>query len=474
MNSFLIYLLQVSVCHMGFYILYRLVFSKHTFFQSNRLYLLSSTMLGFLIPMISIGIWNPGSMDNSYPLLFDSESLAILEPQSVLSGNFKRIFDLPINHGMFLLYVSGFLFFFIKLLLGLWRIFFIIKENKVVDKGTYKLIRLKRGPSFFSFLNYIFINDNNTILYNNDYSHVLSHEKVHVQQRHTYDIFLLELVSAICWFNPIIHIIKNEIRQIHEFIADHQVVINTKDHEQYSRLILRMSSGDHFIPFVHQFSKLNIKNRIIMLNQTKNNAMKTLNYLLTIPMIFLLMSIFSFTEKTNINSINEENQNDEQLTIGEISWKGNTKYSDDFLTEYLGIKKGDPYNKQKIESKFYYNPGSIGITDLYMDSGHLFFSIDTKENIIGKSINLIFEIFEGSVVVFDKIIIKGNVKIETVRVIEMIEFKKGEIFNRSQLIQSQKNIANSGFFKKDKVGIKPIPHPDSKSVDIEFDLIELK
>lgn len=476
MNSFLIYLLQVSVCHTGFYILYSLVFSKHTFFQTNRFYLLTTTLLSFVIPLLSIEFWNAVSVDNSFitQLSFIPEKKPAFETQSVLFNNNYGAWKSNLVAGIILSYIAGFLFNFIKLMQGIWKVTSLIKKNKAVDDGAYKLIWLKNGPAFFTFFKYIFINDKNIILSSKEFSHVLAHEKIHVQQGHTYDVFLMEIASAICWFNPLMRKIKNEIRQIHEFIADQQVISFSNDSDQYSRLILRLSTNNHTISFTHQFSKINVKNRIIMLNQTKNHAMKNLNYLLTIPMILLLMSFFSFSEKTNFSDISDGNPNEEQLTIGEISWKGNTKYSDDFLTEYLGIEKGDEYNKQEIENKFIYNPMIVGIPDLYMDSGYLYFRIDKKEDIIGNSINLTFEIFEGSTAFFDKIIIKGNANVKTNKVLEMIEFKKGDLFNRSKLIQSQKNIANSGLFKKDEVGIDPIPHSDYKLVDIEFVLIELE
>jgi len=476
MNSFIIYILQVSVCHAGFYILYYLVFSNHTFFQTNRFYLLTTSLLSFIIPLLSIGVWNAEPMDNLFftPFSAISDSQTISETQSVLSINYTESWESLLVSGIFIIYLSGVLFNFIKFIQGLWKVISLIKQNSRIDTGMYKLIRLKNGPSFFSFFNFIFMNDDSAILSSKEFSNVLAHEKIHVQQGHTYDIFIMEFISTVCWFNPLINHIKNEIRQIHEFIADQHVVLNMNNSELYSRLILKLSTNNPTIRFAHQFSKINIKNRIIMLNQTKNHAMKTFKYLLTIPMILLLMSLFSFTEKSVDSLSGESNQVDGELLIGDISWKGNVKYDDEFLTSYLRIKKGDLYNKQYIESMFYYKPGSVGISDLYMDSGYLFFSIDTKEDIIENTINLTFEIFEGSKAVIDHIIIIGNTKVDTENVLEMIEFKKGELFNRSKLIQSQENIAKSGFFKPDEVGINPIPHPDGKSVDIEFVLIELE
>jgi len=184
----------------------------------------------------------------------------------------------------------------------------------------------------------------------------------------------------------------------------------------------------------------------------------------TIPVLVLLFSIFSFTEKTI--------EKDQQLVIGEINWEGNTKYSDEKLYNTLGIKSGDTYVKESVNNLLSYDPDKTTIGDLYLDAGHLFFSINMEEDIQSDKVNLNFKIYEGELVLIDKIIVSGNQKVERKDILAMIEIKKGDPFNRSELIASQKNIAESGYFKADNVGINPIPH-DGKLVDIEFVVEEL-
>lgn len=475
MSSFLLYLFQVSACHSAFFILYRYFFSKHTFFQSNRIYLLFTSAFSFVIPLLKFGIWNSGSIENSFvsPLYIFSETQINNELWSAISQNAIASGFSVFTILVFTIYSIGVSIYCFRLLNGLWTVVSIIKENEEIDKEGYKIIRIKTGPSFFSFLKFVFINENKLSLSQDDLKSVLFHEKVHMQQKHTIDILFMELVTAICWFNPFVRKTKDALCQIHEFIADDQVVSNTRDVETYSRLILKISSDNKPMPLTHQFSMINIKNRITMLNQTKHHVMKTLKYLFTIPMSLLLMSFFSFTEKSAVSSSNYSDSlyGGKELIIEEILWEGNKKYSDDFLSGILKIKKGDIYNREKIDNELYYNPRKTALTDLYMNEGHLFFSIKIEEKVVDNSIHLKFVVYEGNTIEIDKIIIKGNTKVETAKVMDMIEFKKGDLFNRSKLIQSQKNIAESGFFKSDEVGINPIPHDEM--VDIEFVLIEL-
>jgi outer membrane protein assembly factor BamA len=140
-----------------------------------------------------------------------------------------------------------------------------------------------------------------------------------------------------------------------------------------------------------------------MLNQSKNNKMKTIKYLLALPMVLFLMSFFSCTDKAMDSTNEDEVIGGKELIIGEILWEGNTKYSDDYLSGYLKIKKGSVYSREKIDDALAYRPGEIGISDLYMNEGHLYYNIDIEEQVIENIVNIKFKMYEGITVEIDKI-----------------------------------------------------------------------
>ena len=152
MSSILLYLFQVSVCHSAFYILYRYFFSKHTFFQSNRIYILFTTSISFIIPLLNIGIWNSGIIENSiiYPLYFFSE--AQFSSESVVPKNSLVDWYAIVEFLLFTIYIFGTLIYLFKLLRGLWKVTVLIKENETIDRKWYKIIKIKTGPLYFSFL----------------------------------------------------------------------------------------------------------------------------------------------------------------------------------------------------------------------------------------------------------------------------------------------------------------------------------
>jgi outer membrane protein insertion porin family len=120
-----------------------------------------------------------------------------------------------------------------------------------------------------------------------------------------------------------------------------------------------------------------------------------------------------------------------------------------------------------------YHPDGDDIGSLYMDNGYMYFSIKPEEENVGKTVNLNFKINEGNTATIDKIIITGNTNVAKSKVLDMVNLKSGELFSRSKVTQSQKNIAESGLFKSDGVGINLVPHEDLSRVDVEFIVVEL-
>ncbi len=163
--------------------------------------------------------------------------------------------------------------------------------------------------------------------------------------------------------------------------------------------------------------------------------------------------------------------------FGNIAWKGNTKYSSEFLTRTLGIKKGDVYNQQLLEGRLgrQLSPegGGEDVSSLYMDDGYLFFNIDPVEvSITGDTINYEMRITEGAQATIRDINIAGNDRTNEHVIRRELRTLPGNKFSRSDLIMSQREIANLGFFDQEKIGILPKPHPEDGTVDIDYTVVE--
>jgi outer membrane protein assembly factor BamA len=346
------------------------------------------------------------------------------------------------------------------------------KSNEISEYNGIKTVQLSNGPSFFAFLNYLFINTSNLNISNDEFNQVIEHEKSHILQRHTIDNLLMELAILVCWFNPVLRVMKRELNNVHEFYADQKASTLKSNIVSYSKLILKLAFNKDSNFLTHQFSMNNIKKRIIMLNKIKDRKSVILRYLMIVPCLTILLATFSFKQKAQVRE-NYVAQDSLQQIIENIFWKGNKLYSDEYLTEYLGLKKGDQFDEKTVMGNLDHKPLKGDLTSLFMDRGYLMFDINLKKEIDDSHIDLTFEINEGEIYTINKVFVTGNSKVPSKEILKMTDIKKDQLFNRSKLASSQQKIIESGIFDPEKVIAYPIPHLDDGIVDIEFKVVEL-
>jgi len=156
-----------------------------------------------------------------------------------------------------------------------------------------------------------------------------------------------------------------------------------------------------------------------------------------------------------------------------ITWVGNTIYTSAFLSTVLGIKEGDVYNKELIETNIQYNPSGLDISSLYMDNGYLFFSANPIEIFVeNDSIDMEIRIFEGKQARIDKVTVKGNTKTNDHVVIRELRTKPGQLFSRSDIIRTQRELANLRYFDAQTITPNVNPNPSEGTVDIEWGVEE--
>ncbi len=162
-----------------------------------------------------------------------------------------------------------------------------------------------------------------------------------------------------------------------------------------------------------------------------------------------------------------------QYYFRNITWRGNAKYSDGKLDSILGIRKGDIYNQQLLDTKLNFDPVNGDVSTLYMDDGYLFFQLTPVEvAVVEDSIDIEIRIREGAQATINQVRIKGNTKTNEYVVRRELRTLPGQKFSRSALIRSQNEIARLGYFDPEQIGINPIPNPQDGTVDIEYTVVE--
>lgn len=156
-----------------------------------------------------------------------------------------------------------------------------------------------------------------------------------------------------------------------------------------------------------------------------------------------------------------------------ITWVGNSKHSSAKLNSVLGIKKGDVYDQSQLDAKLYMNPNGNDISSLYMDDGYLFFNVSPVEIMVSNdSIDLEMRIYEGKQAIVNRITVVGNTKTNDRVIMREIRTKPGQLFRRSDIIRTQRELSQLGYFDPEKMNVTPTPNPANGTVDIEYTVEE--
>ncbi len=282
------YLLQVSLCWIFFYSIYHLILRKETFFSTNRWYLLLSLWGSLLIP--PLGHWvkqlfttSPADMGQVFYLLSET-------PMYISQTLESRPHIDWLHIGIYTLYLSGVFVVGIRLLYGLFKIWQLYRQGRKEKKQSYTLIYTNKEHLPFSFFNFVFFSEKVDL--QPVFHQVIKHELSHVQQWHSVDVLMVEIIQVFFWFNPILILYKKSLRESHEYFADASV-LQGEDPKNYGRILLGQSASGLEIALAHQFFNSQLKNRIRMMYQKKSNRSARFKYLMAVPLLFLALILFS-------------------------------------------------------------------------------------------------------------------------------------------------------------------------------------
>jgi N-acetylmuramoyl-L-alanine amidase len=278
-----LYLLQVSGCIVAFYLVYITIFKKSTSFRANRIYLLAALLLSFAIPISDFA---------SVPTDFHLPSSDFFTVPAATQLQFKAEYVDNLSWAenfnfLIIIYWVGFAFFIARFLYSLGTLFLLIKRSGgVCRQGAYRIIRIETSDPF-SFFNLIFLPKGEIDPL------IINHEKAHVRFHHWFDLMLIELASAILWFNPVMIFYKKSIKIQHEYEADNHVVRNGASIQQYLSCILQHLQAENSASPISQFYSPNIKKRIVMLTTKKNPLTTFFGYIVFVPLTCLLLFAFA-------------------------------------------------------------------------------------------------------------------------------------------------------------------------------------
>lgn len=159
--------------------------------------------------------------------------------------------------------------------------------------------------------------------------------------------------------------------------------------------------------------------------------------------------------------------------FGDITWKGNTVHDSESLNKVLGIKKGEVYNEELLDSRLRMSIDARDVSSLYMDNGYLFFNVEPTEiSVLNDTIDIEMRIFEGPQATIDEVIIKGNTRTHEHVIRRELRTQPGQKFSRSDIIRSQRQIIALGYFNPENLGINTDVDQTNGTVDIIYEVEE--
>lgn len=287
MSPDMIYFMKVNAAILFFYAFYRLFFYNDTFFRLRRTTLIGLLLVAVVYPLPDFSGW----MKEINTVTEAATVYSAMLPEVIVSAG-KTTTAAPsgwLLQSAFLLYLAGVAVLGIRFAVQLGSILILSVQCKTTSiNGVYvHLLNHPAGP--FSFFHLIFIHlPSHT---EQEVDEILTHEMTHVRQWHSLDVILSELLCTLFWVNPFVWLLKREVRQNLEYLADQTVLLSGHDRKSYQFHLLGLANQKAAANLYNSFNVLPLKNRIRMMNKKRSHQIGRTKYLLFAPLAALLLMV---------------------------------------------------------------------------------------------------------------------------------------------------------------------------------------
>ncbi|MBR3626471.1 MAG: M56 family metallopeptidase [Bacteroidaceae bacterium] len=299
MGPFLVYILKSSLCLVAFYLFYKVLLSRETFYRFNRFALLSLMAFAAVLPLVQIPLYQPSEVGQTLAYVEDW----LVEVVSVEQVS-KPVLTWP--QALALLYLIGVVFFIMRHVYSVSRLLQLLRKGRREDAVRYlsdaqgiKLIVVADGLAPFSWMRYIVIGEKDL---RENAREILLHERAHIRHHHSIDLLVAEVCLFFQWFNPAAWLLKQELQTIHEYEADGDVLLSGIDARHYQLLLIKKAVGTRLYSMANSLNHSNLKKRITMMMKRKSNPWARLKYAYVLPLAAIAVAAFARPEVQNASS----------------------------------------------------------------------------------------------------------------------------------------------------------------------------
>ena len=275
MSDFLAYDLKVAVLIIVFHMFYRLLLSHETFHRVNRIVLLLTAIASFVLPLCVITTHRTVAASMAGVAVGDVPPAVAAEAEPAPS---------PWQVALSAIYIIGMAATLGRTLLSLVRVWQLIRrsERHPQPDGTTLCVVGDAAVAPFSWMRYIVMNRGDYAAHD---AAILAHERGHVRLRHSLDVVLVDLLTALQWFNPAMWMLRHDLRAIHEYEADGEVLSQGIDARQYQYLLISKAVSIGGYSIANGISHSTLKNRIHMMTNKKSKSSHLMKLLALLPIV---------------------------------------------------------------------------------------------------------------------------------------------------------------------------------------------
>jgi len=278
MMDFLLYDGKVALALLVFYLFYRFLLKKETFHRFNRVVLVGTAVLSFLLPLCIITIHKP------------IEAAPVVPEPTIVATELPAQELVPLLEpavpwwptALTLLFWAGVAFVLARVTLSILSIVRIIRQGRLVrEEDGCKIIVTERDIDPFSWMKYIVLSGKD---WEAPHESILAHEKAHIGLGHSLEVLLVDVLSALQWFNPAIWMLRADLQELHEYEADDAVLRAGTNIKEYQYLLIRKAISKSGYSVANSFNHSILKNRITMMSKSKSPLSRGLRVLYLIPL----------------------------------------------------------------------------------------------------------------------------------------------------------------------------------------------
>ena len=287
----LMYLIKANVVLVVLFGFYQLISAGDTFFKWRRLSLLTIYVLSLLLPTIDLSV-----------LVNETVPLGNILPR--MAYNLPEVMVKPTRDAFDWHQLAVWLYAGVALALLLrvfWQVVVVCRLAQRSERATLHgtaVCLLTGDYSPFSFFRWIFVNPDDKTP--SQVQQILTHEQTHVAQWHSADALLSQLFVAAFWFNPVAWLMRLQVRNNLEYLADRSVISGGTDKKVYQYHLLAVAYRTNVATITNNFNVLPLKKRIKMMNKQTSNPLARFKYLLFVPLAVALLAMNSTTIRANV------------------------------------------------------------------------------------------------------------------------------------------------------------------------------